>query len=50
MKQGKPVAAGKELGKGIGRAAQNVGAGVAQAMSPGSDRWDREQTRDQTKN
>ena len=40
--QGKPVAAGKEFGKGIGRAAQKVGEGVVQAVSPDSDRGDRE--------
>ncbi len=43
VKQGKPVAAGKEFGKGIGRAAQKVGAGVVQAVSPDSDRGDREE-------
>ena len=41
MKQGKPVAAGKELGKGIGRAAQQVGSGVVEAVNPDSDRNDR---------
>jgi len=43
MKQGKPVAAGKEFGKGIGRAAQKIGAGVVDAVSPDSDRGDREE-------
>jgi peptidoglycan hydrolase-like protein with peptidoglycan-binding domain len=43
VKQGKPVAAGKEFGKGVGRAAQKVGEGVAQAVSPDSDREDREE-------
>jgi hypothetical protein len=43
VKQGKPVAAGKEFGKGIGRAAQKVGAGVVDAVSPDSDRGDREE-------
>lgn len=43
IKQGKPVAAGKEFGKGIGRAAEKIGAGVVDAVSPGSDRGDREE-------
>jgi peptidoglycan hydrolase-like protein with peptidoglycan-binding domain len=43
VKQGKPVAAGKEFGKGIGRAAQKVGEGVVGAVSPDSDRGDREE-------
>ena len=43
IKQGKPVAAGKEFGKGIGRAAEKVGAGVVDAVSPDSDRGDREE-------
>lgn len=43
VKQGKPVAAGKEFGKGIGRAAQKIGAGVVQAVTPDSDRGDREE-------
>ena len=42
MKKGKPVAAGKELGKGIGRAGKKVGEGVKKAVSPESDRGDRE--------
>jgi peptidoglycan hydrolase-like protein with peptidoglycan-binding domain len=43
IKQGKPVAAGKEFGKGIGRAAQKVAGGVVKAVSPESDRGDREE-------
>jgi hypothetical protein len=43
VSQGKPVAAGKEFGKGIGRAAQKVGEGVVKAVSPESDRGDREE-------
>jgi peptidoglycan hydrolase-like protein with peptidoglycan-binding domain len=43
VKQGKPVAAGKEFGKGIGRAAQKVGEGVVKAVNPDSDRGDREE-------
>ena len=42
MKQGKPVAAGKELGKGLGRAGNEVGQAVTKAVSPDSDRGDRE--------
>ena len=49
VKQGKPVAAGKEFGKGIGRAAQKVGAGVVQAVSPESDRGDREEQQKEAK-
>jgi hypothetical protein len=43
--QGKPVAAGKEFGKRVGRAAQKVGDGVVQAVSPDSGRGDREEQR-----
>ena len=42
MKKGKPVAAGKELGKGVGRAGNEVGQAVTKAVSPESDRGDRE--------
>jgi peptidoglycan hydrolase-like protein with peptidoglycan-binding domain len=42
IKKGKPVAAGKELGKGIGRAGKDVGQGIKKAVSPSSDRGDRE--------
>ncbi len=42
MKQGKPIAAGKEMGKAIGRAGQKVGSAVKQAVSPESDREKRE--------
>ena len=42
MKQGKPVAAGKEMGIGIGRAGKKFGKGVSKAVSPESDRADRE--------
>jgi peptidoglycan hydrolase-like protein with peptidoglycan-binding domain len=42
MKKGKPVAAGKEMGKSIGRAGKSVGEGVKEAVSPESDRGDRE--------
>jgi len=42
MKKGKPVAAGKEMGKSVGRAGKKVGEGVKEAVSPESDRGDRE--------
>jgi hypothetical protein len=42
MKEGKPVAAGKEMGKGIGRAGKKVGEGVKKAVTTESDRGDRE--------
>lgn len=42
MTEGKPLAAGKEFGKGIGRAGEKVGKGVRGAVSLDSDRGDRE--------
>jgi hypothetical protein len=42
MKHGKPVAAGKEMGKGLGRGGKKVGEGVKKAVTPDSDRGDRE--------
>jgi peptidoglycan hydrolase-like protein with peptidoglycan-binding domain len=42
IKKGKPIAAGKELGKGIGRGGKKVGEGVQKAVSPESDRGDQE--------
>jgi peptidoglycan hydrolase-like protein with peptidoglycan-binding domain len=39
---GKPLAAGKEFGKGIGRAGKKVGKGVSKAVTLESDRGDRE--------
>jgi hypothetical protein len=42
MKEGKPLAAGKEFGKGIGRAGRNIGRGVVKGVSTDSDRGDRE--------
>jgi peptidoglycan hydrolase-like protein with peptidoglycan-binding domain len=42
MKEGKPVAAGKELGKGIGKGGKDVGKGVKKAVSPKSDSGDPE--------
>ncbi len=41
-KKGKPIAAGKEMGKGLGRGGKKVGEGVKKAVSPESDRGDRE--------
>jgi len=42
MKKGKPVAAGKEMGKGIGRGGEKFGKAVKKAVSTDSDRGDRE--------
>lgn len=42
MSKGKPVAGGKEFGKGMGRAGQKFGKAVKKAVSPESDRGDRE--------
>ena len=42
MKQGKPIAGGKEFGIGVGRAAQKVGSGVKKAVTTDSDRENRE--------
>ena len=42
ISEGKPLAAGKELGKGIGRAGEKVGEGVWKAVNPESDRGERE--------
>ena len=42
MKQGKPIAGGKEFGLGVGRAAQKVASGVKKAVTTDSDRGDRE--------
>ena len=39
---GKPLAGGKEFGKGIGRAGEKVGRGVRRAVGLDSDRGDRE--------
>ncbi len=45
MKQGKPIAAGKEMGKGLGRAGVKVGRGVKNAVTTDSDRGNREKAR-----
>lgn len=42
MKQGKPIAAGKEMGKGLGRGGEKFGKAVKKAVSTDSDRGDRE--------
>ena len=42
MKKGKPVAAGKEFGKGVGRFGEKVGEGVKKAVSTESDPKDGE--------
>jgi peptidoglycan hydrolase-like protein with peptidoglycan-binding domain len=42
MKQGKPIAGGKEFGIGVGRAAEKVGSGVKKAVTTDSDREKRE--------
>ncbi len=42
MKQGKPIAAGKEMGKGIGRGGKKFGHAIKKAVSPESDRGDAE--------
>jgi peptidoglycan hydrolase-like protein with peptidoglycan-binding domain len=40
ISKGKPIAAGKDLGKSIGRGGKDVGQGVDKAVSPESDRDD----------
>jgi hypothetical protein len=42
MKHGKPIAAGKDLGEGVGKAGKKVGEGVQKAVSPRSDSSDPE--------
>jgi peptidoglycan hydrolase-like protein with peptidoglycan-binding domain len=42
MKQGKPIAAGKEFGLGVARGAKKVASGVKKAVTTDSDRGDRE--------
>jgi len=42
LKKGKPIASGKEFGKGAGRFGEKVGKGVKKAVSTESDRGDRE--------
>ena len=40
--KGKPIAAGKEMGKGFGRGVKKAGHGIKEAVNPDSDRGDRE--------
>jgi len=42
MRKGKPVASGKEFGKGAGRSAEKIGKGVIKPLSTESDRGNRE--------
>jgi peptidoglycan hydrolase-like protein with peptidoglycan-binding domain len=42
MKKGKPIAGGKEMGKGLGRGGKDFGKAVKKAVSTDSDRGDRE--------
>jgi len=42
MKEGKPISSGKEFGKGVGRFGKSVGRAVKKAVSPDSDRGDRQ--------
>jgi peptidoglycan hydrolase-like protein with peptidoglycan-binding domain len=42
MKQGKPIAAGKDLGEGVGKGGKKVGEGVKKSVSPKSDSNDPE--------
>ncbi len=42
LQQGKPIAAGKEFGLGVGRAAKDVASGVKKAVTTDSDRGERE--------
>lgn len=49
MKEGKPIAAGKEMGKGLGRGGKKVGKGVKKAVSSESDRGDREKKQEPEK-
>ena len=42
MKEGKPIAGGKDLGQGVGKGGKKVGEGVKKAVSPRSDSSDPE--------
>ncbi len=42
MKDGKPIAAGKDLGEGVGKGGKDVGKGVKAAVDPKSDSSDPE--------
>ena len=41
-KEGKPIAAGKDLGDGVGKGGKKVGEGVKKTVSPHSDSRDPE--------
>jgi hypothetical protein len=43
MKEGKPFAAGKDMGEGVGKGGKKFGEGVKKAVSPHSDSSDPEQ-------
>ena len=45
MKEGKPIAAGKDMGEGVGKGAKKFGEGIKKAVSPDSDRSDPEKKR-----
>jgi hypothetical protein len=49
MKQGKPIAAGKEMGKGLGRGGKDFGQAVKKAVTTDSDRGDREKKQETEK-
>ena len=42
MKEGKPIAAGKDIGEGVGKGGKKFGEGVKKAVSPHSDSSDPE--------
>ena len=42
MKHGKPIAAGKDLGEGVGKGGKKIGEGVKKSVSPHSDSNDPE--------
>ena len=49
LRKSKPVAAGKEMGKGMGRMGQKVGKGVEMAVNTDSDRTGREEKQKEKK-
>ena len=49
MKKGKPIAGGKEMGKGLGRGGEKFGKAVKKAVSTDSDRGDREKKQEAEK-
>ena len=42
MKEGKPIAAGKDMGEGVGKGGKKFGEGIKKAVSPHSDSSDPE--------